>query len=153
MSFIDSYKKLEKICSEIYGDSHGVSAYIDEMLNTPNGSKYVEGWNEDLKQLKNYRWIRNQIAHEPGCSEENMCVPNDVRWVDDFYSRIMSVKDPLALYRKAKRQQVAQKPKQISPQVITPTKPQQQKVSQNPTGCFTYLISVMLIIIFISNII
>ena len=34
MNFIDSYKKLEKLCNEMYGDKHGVSLYIDEMINT-----------------------------------------------------------------------------------------------------------------------
>ena len=48
MNFIDSYKKLEKLCNEMYGDKHGVSLYIDEMINTPVGSRYVKSWNEDL---------------------------------------------------------------------------------------------------------
>ena len=56
-------------------DKHGVSLYIDEMINTPVGSRYVKSWNEDLKQLKHYRWVRNQIVHEPGCTETNMCNP------------------------------------------------------------------------------
>lgn len=60
MNFIDSYKKLEKLCNEMYGDKHGVSLYIDEMINTPVGSRYVKSWNEDLKQLKHYRWVRNR---------------------------------------------------------------------------------------------
>ena len=84
MSFIDSYKRLEKLCSEMYGDPHGLSTYIDEMLGKPNGSYYVSGWNEDLKQLKHYRWVRNQIVHEPGCTEENMCEPSDAQWLDHF---------------------------------------------------------------------
>lgn len=100
MSFIDSYKRLEKLCSEMYGDPHGLSTYIDEMLGKPNDSYYVSGWNEDLKQLKHYRWVRNQIVHEPGCTEENMCEPSDAQWLDHFYSRIMSTNDPLALYHK-----------------------------------------------------
>ena len=47
MSFIDSYKRLEKLCSEIYNDNHGVSSYIDEMINTPIGARYVPGWDDD----------------------------------------------------------------------------------------------------------
>ncbi len=101
MSFIESYKHLEKICGEILNDDRRVSAYIDEMINTPRGAFYVLSWNEDLKKLKHYRWVRNRIAHEPGCNEENMCDPSDVLWLDDFYSRIMNQTDPLALYRKA----------------------------------------------------
>ena len=48
MNFIDSYKKLEKLCNEMYGDKQGVSLYIDEMINTSVGSRYVKSWNEDL---------------------------------------------------------------------------------------------------------
>lgn len=75
MGFIDSYKHLEKLCGDMFSDIHGVSTYIDEMINKHRGSYLVRGWDEDLKQLKHYRWVRNQIAHEPDCSEENMCDP------------------------------------------------------------------------------
>lgn len=90
MSFIDSYKRVEKLCSEIYDDNHGVSSHIDEMLNNPVGSRYVSGWNEDLKRLKHCRWARNQIVHEPGCTEENMCEFGDGEWLERFRSRIIS---------------------------------------------------------------
>ena len=101
MSFISSYKHLEKLCGEVFNDNRRISAYIDEMQRAPNGAFYVHSWNEDLKTLKHYRWVRNQIAHEPDCDEQNMCDPSDALWLDDFYSRIMNQTDPLALYRKA----------------------------------------------------
>ena len=101
MGFIDSYKRLEKLCGEVMNDEKRLSAYIDEMKKTPNGYKLVAGWEDDLEQLKHYRWIRNQIAHELDCREENMCEPNDALWLDHFYSRIMNQTDPLALYAKA----------------------------------------------------
>lgn len=101
MGFIDSYKHLEKLCGELLNDNRCVSAYIDVMLNTPRGAYLVRGWTEDLKQLKHYRWIRNRIVHDPGCSEENMCRDGDTQWIESFYSRIMNQTDPLALYRKS----------------------------------------------------
>lgn len=101
MGFIDSYKHLEKLCGEILNDDRRISAYIDEMLNTPSGSFYVKNWNEDLKKLKHYRWVRNQITHEPDCNEFNMCEPEDELWLENFYSRIMNQADPLTLYYKA----------------------------------------------------
>lgn len=97
MSFIESYKHLDKICGEMFETQYGVSAYIDEMINTSRGSFIVRGWDNDLKQLKHYRWIRNQIAHEPDCTEQNMCESGDTEWLDDFYSRIMNQTDPLAM--------------------------------------------------------
>ena len=147
MSFIDSYKRLEKLCSEIYNDNHGVSSYIDEMVNTPIGARYVPGWDEDLKQLKHYRWVRNQIVHDPGCTEENMCEYGDVQWLDNFRSRIMSANDPLAQYRKARNHQ----PAQISRQTYTPeprtyTYSQRTSASQRSAGCLAYIIGVLLVV-------
>jgi len=103
MDFLDSYKRVEKICNEMYGGNHGLSSYIDDTIKTSAGNRYVSGWEEDLKQLKHYRWIRNQIVHDPGCTEENMCDAKDALWMDYFYSRIIAGKDPLALYHKKKK--------------------------------------------------
>lgn len=150
MGFIDSYKHLEKLCGEVLSDDRRVSAYIDEMLNTPGGSCLVTGWDEDLKQLKHYRWVRNQIAHEPGCSEENMCEPNDTLWLDNFYSRIMEQTDPLTLYARATRPRPVQKLKQTyTPQPITYTYSQQtvqsEKKSKKPVGCLVFLFGALLL--------
>ena len=60
MSFIESYKHLDKICGEMFETQYGVSAYIEEMLNNPHGSFLVRGWENDLKQLKHYRWKSNR---------------------------------------------------------------------------------------------
>ena len=49
MGFIDSYKHLEKLCGEILNDERKVSAYIDEMINTPRGVCLVRGGFEGLK--------------------------------------------------------------------------------------------------------
>ncbi len=100
---MDAYKRLERLCGELYGKKYGVSLYIDEMINTPNGEYYVPEWKDDLKKLKHYRWVRNQIAHEPDCREADMCNREDVEWLERFYSRIMNTTDPLARYRKAQR--------------------------------------------------
>lgn len=100
MGFLDSYKRLERLCRDVMDDDRRVSAYIDEMIRLTDGSRRVSGWDRDLKQLKHYRWVRNQIVHDPDCSEENMCGPEDVRWIEDFHARIMNQTDPLALYRR-----------------------------------------------------
>ena len=101
MGFLDSYKHLEKICGEIMKDERKVSAYIEEMQKISRGPYYVKGWSDDLKQLKHYRWIRNQIVHEPACTEATMCAPEDTVWLDSFYRRILEQTDPLTLYYKA----------------------------------------------------
>ena len=60
------------------------------------------GWDEDLKKLKHYRWIRNKIVHEPDCREEDMFTREDVEWINGFYDRVMNGTDPLALYYKTR---------------------------------------------------
>ncbi len=103
MGFMDSYKRLEKLCGDILGDERKVSAYIDEMTAATDGECLVPGWSSDLRQLKHFRWVRNRIAHDPGCTEENMCEPGDSLWINEFYSRIMNQTDPLALRRRERR--------------------------------------------------
>lgn len=99
MGFMDSYKHLEKFCNDLSDDNRGITAYINEMENTPKGPLCVKGWDEDLKKLKHYRWIRNKISHDPECNESNMCVPSDCVWLNNFYSRFLKQTDPLSLYR------------------------------------------------------
>lgn len=131
MSFIDSYKHLEKICGEIMDADRRLSAYIDEMEDTSNGSYYVKNWDDDLKTLKHYRWVRNQIVHEPDCNEADMCDPDDEVWLDNFYSRIINQTDPLTLYRKARLAQKASRSRTQSSSNGTPT-PKQIYVPHEP---------------------
>lgn len=150
MGFIDSYKHLEKLCGEVLNDDRRISAYIDEMLNTPRGSRLVAGWDEDLRILKHYRWVRNRIVHDPECTEENMCEPEDALWLDNFYSRIMNRTDPLALYIRATKPRPVQREKQVytsqssndsySKPTINP-----KRNAYKPVGCLTFLIGSLLL--------
>ena len=148
MGFIDSYKHLEKLCGEVLNDDRRVSAYIDEMLRTPRGSYYVRTWDEDLKNLKHYRWVRNQISHEPGCTEQNMCDPKDELWLDEFYSRIMNQTDPLSLYHQATRPRPVTKttprPIQSTPTYTQPSN--YRKPARNNVGCATIVIVSLLVV-------
>lgn len=129
MGFIDSYKRLEKLCGDVMGCDRPVTAYIDEMKATPRGAYYVAGWGSDLEMLKRYRWIRNQIAHEPGCTEANMCGAGDAAWIDQFYGRIMDQTDPLALYEKEMKRQRAEQAQRSRPESMRPA---EKKPSQEP---------------------
>lgn len=102
MEFLEAYKRLEKRCGELLGDG-GVSAYIDEMAGKPDGEARVRGWQEDLKKLKHYRWVRNRIAHEPGCTEKTLCETGDADWLEAFGERIRRRTDPLSRYGKGGR--------------------------------------------------
>lgn len=150
MGFIDSYKRLEKLCGDLLNDDRRVSAYIDEMIRIQNGAYYVLGWESDLKQLKHLRWVRNRIVHDPGCTEENMCEPGDAQWLDSFYRRIMNRTDPLALYDRAVTAHTSPRP--VQPLPIN----QPAQNGENSTGCLTtsallvgaLFLAVLMIIIF-----
>lgn len=148
MGFIDSYKHLEKLCGEVLNDERKISAYIDEMINKPRGSYIVSGWDEDLKQLKHYRHIRNKIAHEPGCYEENMCDIGDTEWLDNFYYRIMNQTDPLTLYNKSTRSRSVAKRSEtrrtVQANYIYTSHRQKDK---KPFGCIALLLIIALIAI------
>ena len=149
MSFIESYKRLEKLCGEVLRDNRCLSAYIEEMEDTPRGVFLVRSWSDDFKCLKHYRWLRNRIAHDPGCTEDNMCTEADVLWLDDFYDRIMHQTDPLALYRKAtqpKAQPPIQKPTQKSQPPIrqpAPTPVPPSATRHSSYGCILTLVAVL----------
>lgn len=100
MGFLEAYKMLEKLCCEIYGTNHGVSSYIDDMSQQSSAAYRIPGWSDDLRQLKHYRYVRNQIVHDPASSEDNMCESGDELWGHNFYHRILNCDDPIARYRK-----------------------------------------------------
>lgn len=144
--FIEAYKRLEKLCGEVMNDDRRIGAYIDEMRNNPKGAFYVPGWEEDLKRLKHCRWVRNQIAHNPDCTEENMCEPDDALWLEQFRARIMEQTDPLAMYRKAT--QPHSESVQHKPAAKQPTYPERREPSYNSGwnhggGCLTWLLIII----------
>jgi len=143
MNFLEAYKRLEKLCGEITNDERKITAYIEDMEKTPNGSHFVIGWNNDLKKLKHYRWIRNQIVHDTNCSEENMCNSNDVQWIVDFHSRIMTQTDPLAMYRKATKVDSVSAKNKVDKhqyQKITQQDYKIEETNRKGLGCGIYLL-------------
>lgn len=149
MEFINSYKRLEKLCNEIYDDNHGISDYIDDMADTLDGAYYVSNWDDDLKQLKHYRWVRNKIVHEPDCTEENMCESDDSDWLDDFHNRIMNQTDPLSFYRKAIEERTNKRPSK--PQDIDFDESEQNAESEKKSNAwiFSVIIIVAAILYFV----
>ena len=101
LEFQEAYKSLDKLCRECLSSYDGVSGYIRLMESEWYGEQYVSTWNSDLKKLKHVRWVRNQLSHEVGTLESNICSQFDLEFVDDFYERIMNTTDPLAILRKA----------------------------------------------------
>lgn len=137
MRFMDAYKYLEQLCSDMLGDYHGVSAYIDAMRQIPYGRSYVAGWDSDLQLLSHYRRTRNRIVHEVGYTEEDLCTPEDIEWLNNFYDRIMNQTDPLALYRQAMQQRAAASTKklpQATQQQVSAPRKEPHQAAQHPAG-------------------
>ena len=146
MEFMNAYKHLEKLCGDLLNDERRISAYIDEMAKISDGTSKVYNWDNDLKKLKHYRWIRNQIVHEPDCQEENMYHPDDVAWLNNFYSRIMNQTDPLALYLKSSK---------VNPLTKTQKEsnysPQRKKIHHKTkrSANFTLFFIILIVLIFV----
>lgn len=97
--FFEAYKRLDRLCSDIYGCRNGVSQYIEDMDEASYlGQLAVSLWEQAYKTLKHLRWVRNQIAHDSG--QILICDESDIQDVNDFYDDIMSGRDPLAQLRR-----------------------------------------------------
>ncbi len=102
MSFIDEYKRVDNFLKDQLSSDTGVSTYIEEMKKILERRYNNTSFLSDYKSLKHYRYIRNKIVHEVGCSESNMCDEEDILWVKTFYLRLMNGEDPLSLHHKEK---------------------------------------------------
>lgn len=97
-AFLEEFKRLDKLCREMYDTEKGVTSYIDDMKLTPEyKSRYIPDWNNDLRKLKSLRHIRNQLSHEVGTLDMDMCEQDDIVWLRDFYKRILNGTDPLSI--------------------------------------------------------
>ncbi len=93
--FFEEYKKLDKLCSDIYNDKYGISTYIKDMEdNDYIGQKAVKSWHRVYKSLKNIRWLRSQIAHEVNTT--GICTYDDIEFIQKFYNQIFASTDPIS---------------------------------------------------------
>ena len=60
----------------------------------------IAGWNDDLKNLKRLRHIRNNLVHDPEYEPDYDA--EDIEYLKSFYQRIMDQKDPLSLLKAMK---------------------------------------------------
>ena len=102
-AFFEEYKRLDRLCGDMYACQNGVSAYLAAMESKAvRGSARMACWDSDYRQLKHIRWVRNRIAHDSGSLR--ISEPDDLAFVQDFYNRIFEGRDALTLLRKAEEQ-------------------------------------------------
>lgn len=117
VKFIDKYKQIDKICKDMFNCREGVSEYIKKMEETPYSKKQKCYYFDDFyKQLKHLRWMKNQLAHEQPM-DSDFCTEDDIDWLDDFYSNLLSCNDPLAnVYKEDEYKKLDKKKETIKPQ-------------------------------------
>lgn len=109
IKFHEKYKRLDALCKDIFSSKDGVTQYISEMEYTElKYSRLIYNWDDIYHQLKHLRWVRNQLAHEVGAFDCDLCSEDDIKWLDDFYNAIVQSIDPLAKVGNIKRQQKTQ---------------------------------------------
>lgn len=133
LEFQEEYKRLDRLCRDYLSSREGVSEYIRQMESTPFcNRRYVFTWEEDYKQLKHVRWIRNQLAHEVGSLNSDICTEDDLDWVQSFYNRILNGSDPFTIIREAKAEEALRAKQQAQARKATVAdhpKPPQPKPS------------------------
>lgn len=106
--FFEEYKRLDKLCGDLYGEQYGISCYVENMKASMSNDDYrkIPSWTSDLQQLVRCRHIRNHLAHTEGSFHEKNCTQEDIAWIQNFYERILSRNDSLAmLYRYSEEKQ------------------------------------------------
>lgn len=95
-AFFEEYKRLDRICPDMYSTSGGISQYIQDMEDHfSDGARLVDGWKQIYGVLKHLRWVRNRIAHE--VSESPISCDQDLKMLREITSSILRQDDPLAL--------------------------------------------------------
>jgi len=114
---IEKFGSLEKICNQIYGEKHGVTAYIDDMAkNNDFGEVYVCGWSDFLQGLKDVRHKRNQLSHGDVPFASDYAQEDDLKFIDNFHELILTQNDPLTILRKEHERHLKEAEKKIKEQ-------------------------------------
>ena len=80
--YIDEYKRVDKICSDMLGDPCGITAYIELMKKAVISGEDLPGsWSTAIKTLVHLRHIRNSIAHD---TSPVSCTKNDLNSLKAF---------------------------------------------------------------------
>lgn len=114
------------------------------------GQRWVSSWNSDYKMLNHIRWVRNQIAHDS--SAYQISKPGDLQFVQEYYERIITGQDSLALLQKvtkAKKRDAKQQKHKVHSANNSSSEPLPPKMNakKGVLGCVAALIIVSGIIL------
>lgn len=112
IELLEEYKYVDAICRDMLGAEKGVTAYIEQLDETPVTVRYwITEWNDEYRQLKHIRWLRNQIAHSTGYVE---CTQSDLDWLKGFHHRLLTQQDLLAKARRVVQESQIQRQQQLA---------------------------------------
>lgn len=95
--FFEEFKRLERACGKLNGETHAVSRYIDDMRSVEDyGRARLDRYEADLKTLIYLRKLRNVLAHE---SKVGVCTVRDTERLREFCGRVEGGTDPLSLLK------------------------------------------------------
>lgn len=110
INILEEFKYVDSICRDMLNADKGVSAYIEQLDTTPLAVRYwITEWNDEYRQLKHIRWLRNQIAHSTGYVE---CSQADLDWLKAFHNKLLTQQDLLAKARRVIQESQIQRQQQ-----------------------------------------
>lgn len=116
IELLEEYKYVDNICRDMLGTEKGVTAYIEQLDETPMTVRYwITEWNDEYRQLKHIRWLRNQIAHSTGYVE---CTQSDLDWLKDFHNKLLTQQDLFAKARRVIQESQIQQQQQLAKTVM-----------------------------------
>lgn len=145
MGFMTSYKRLDNLCKDM--NDVGISGYIENMENIKVKIHSVKSWKDDYYQLKHYRYIRNRISHDNDADEETLCTPQDTEWLENFYQKILTQTDPLAMCCRASKGDMSENKKILRYQAENYNTPQ-PKAKREKLGWIIPALVIMIMFIF-----
>ncbi len=132
IELLEEYKYVDAICRDMLGNKKGVSAYIEQLDETPMTVRYwITEWNDEYRQLKHIRWLRNQIAHSTGSVE---CSQADVDWLKGFHNRLLTQQDLLAKAHRVIKESHIQGQQQLAKTVTVAAPKPGANVYRSPRG-------------------
>lgn len=112
---IEKFGELEQLCNQIYCDKHGVTSYIDEMIEKRAlGEVYVRNWELYLTALRGVRHKRNMLAHGEKSFSESCATPDDITFTDNFREELLKGSDPLATLEKEHKRHLQKAKQQLA---------------------------------------
>ena len=132
IELLEEYKYVDAICRDMFGAEKGVSAYIEQLDETPMTVRYwITEWNDEYRQLKHIRWLRNQIAHSTGSVE---CTQSDLDWLKGFHNRLLTQQDLLAKAHRVIKESQIQRQQQLAKTFAAATPKPGANVYRSPRG-------------------